>query len=85
MLHAKAFIVDDDISAFGSANVDTRSFRLSFEIGCFVKDRAKNLQIAEWYEDLLADSHEVSLAECEGRSTGEKLLESAAHLFSPML
>ncbi len=85
MLHAKAFIVDEDISAFGSANVDSRSFRLSFEISCFVKDRAKNRQITGWFEDLLADSHEVTLAECEARSTGEKLLESAAHLLSPML
>src|SRR5262249_57376876 len=32
MLHAKAFIVDSDLSCVGSANVDTRSFRLSFEI-----------------------------------------------------
>jgi len=85
MLHAKALIIDEDTSAVGSANVDTRSFRLSFEIGCFVKDRAKNRQIAEWYETLLADSHEVTLEECEARSTSEKLLESAAHLLSPML
>ncbi len=85
MLHAKAFLVDEDISAVGSANVDTRSFLLSFEIGCFIRDRQKSWQIATWYEDLLADSHEVTLAEAHGRSTGEKLLESAAHLFSPML
>jgi len=26
MLHAKAFIVDRDLSTVGSANVDTRSF-----------------------------------------------------------
>jgi cardiolipin synthase len=85
MLHAKAFVVDEDLSAFGSANVDSRSFRLSFEIGCFVKDRAKNLQLVDWYESLLQSSHEVTLAECNSRSTGEKLLESAAHLLSPML
>jgi cardiolipin synthase len=85
MLHAKTFVVDQNISSVGSANVDARSFRLNFEISCFVEDRAKNLQIAEWYEDLLADSHEVTLAETESRSTGEKLLESAAHLLSPML
>jgi cardiolipin synthase len=85
MLHAKAFLVDDDTSAVGSANMDSRSFVMSFEIGCFFKDRAKNAQISEWYQDLLADSHEVTLTECQSRSTGEKLLESAAHLFSPIL
>lgn len=85
MLHAKAFIIDEDLSTVGSANVDTRSFRLNFEVGCFLSDAAASACIATWYEDLLADSHMVTLAEVRGRSTGEKLLESAAHLFSPML
>jgi cardiolipin synthase A/B len=85
MVHAKAFVVDDDIAAVGSANVDTRSFRLNFEIGCFIKSRAKNQQVTEWLEDLFSHSHEVTLEECESRSTSEKLLESAAHLLSPML
>ena len=85
MLHAKAFVVDDDTCAVGSANVDSRSFRLSFEVGCFLKDRATNARLASWCEDLVADSHRVSSEECENRSTGEKLLESAAHLFSPLL
>lgn len=85
MLHAKAFVVDDDIATVGSSNVDTRSFRLNFEVGCFIKDRARNEQVATWLSALFADAHEVTLAECEARSTGEKLLESAAHLLSPML
>jgi cardiolipin synthase len=85
MIHAKAFLVDMDISCVGSANVDTRSFRLNFEIGCFISDRAKSEEVTRWYEALLERSHRVTLAEARGRSTGEKLLESAAHLFSPLL
>jgi cardiolipin synthase len=85
MLHAKAFIVDDDVSSVGSANVDTRSFRLSFEIGCVFKDGGTCARIANWYEGLLSASHRVTPEECERRSTPEKLLESAAHLLSPML
>jgi cardiolipin synthase len=85
MLHAKAFLIDEDISTVGSANVDTRSFRLNFEVGCFLSDLDAGKEIARWYEELLGDSHQVTLAEVRARSTGEKLLESAAHLFSPLL
>ncbi len=85
MLHAKAFLIDEDISTVGSANVDTRSFRLNFEIGCFLSDLTAGAKIAHWYEELLAGSHQVTLAEVRARSTSEKLLESAAHLFSPLL
>jgi cardiolipin synthase len=85
MVHAKAFVVDDDTSAVGSANVDSRSFRLSFEISCFLKDPAINARLGAWCEGLVADSHPVTRAECVNRSIGEKLLESAAHLFSPLL
>jgi cardiolipin synthase len=85
MLHAKAFIVDRDLSTVGSANVDTRSFKLNFEVGCFISSRETSAQIASWFEDLLADSHRVTVNEVRARSTSEKLLESAAHLFSPLL
>jgi cardiolipin synthase len=31
-VHAKTFVVDDDISIIGTANLDNRSFRLDFEV-----------------------------------------------------
>jgi cardiolipin synthase len=85
MLHAKAFLVDEDICTVGSANVDTRSFRLNFEVGCFISDVEKTAEMARWYSALLADSIVVTQDDVNRRSTSEKLLESAAHLFSPML
>jgi cardiolipin synthase len=85
MLHAKAFLVDEDIGSVGSANVDTRSFRLNFEVGCFLSDVEASARMTSWYEELLAHSHEVTLDEVRHRSTRARLLESAAHLFSPML
>ncbi|HEX7671223.1 MAG TPA: cardiolipin synthase [Polyangiaceae bacterium] len=85
MVHAKAFVVDDDTAAVGSANVDSRSFRLSFEISCFLKDPVMNDKLTAWCEGLVAGSHRVTREECENRSVGEKLFESAAHLFSPLL
>lgn len=85
MLHAKTFVVDADTCAVGSANVDTRSFRLNFEVSCVFKDEHTCHRISDWFEGLVSESHEVTLDECLNRSTGERLLESAAHLWSPLL
>lgn len=85
MLHAKALIVDDVISSVGSANVDTRSFRLSFEVGCVFHDRPTTATLVAWFSGLLAEARQISLTEVEQRSTLHKLAESAAHLLSPLL
>ena len=38
ILHQKALLVDDDLAAIGTANLDNRSFRLNFEILLLVAD-----------------------------------------------
>lgn len=85
MLHAKAFVVDDDLCSVGTANVDTRSFHLSFEVGCFMLSPALNAELSAWHAALVDDSDEIFLAELEGQSKLRTLLESAAHLASPLL
>lgn len=85
MLHAKALLVDDDITSVGTANLDTRSFRLSFEVGCFFASRSLNEQLWRWFEELKADSIPVSASELERAPVTRKLLESMAHLLSPLL
>jgi cardiolipin synthase A/B len=85
MMHAKAFVVDDLLTCVGSANVDNRSFRLNFEIGCLLHDEATTAALSAWFEELTESSTEVTLAAIEKGSTAQKLLESAAHLLSPLL
>jgi cardiolipin synthase len=85
MLHAKALIKDRDVFAVGSANVDNRSFRLNFEVTCFVSNEAKTKELSTWLEGLIALSREVTPDEVHNKSTAAKLLESAAHLASPLL
>ena len=38
-MHHKVILVDDDLAAVGTANLDNRSFRLNFEITVLVDDR----------------------------------------------
>ena len=85
MLHAKALLVDDSLVSVGTANLDTRSLRLSFEVGCFFASPALNRQLWEWFQDLRADSKSISREALRAAPTSRKLLESVAHLLSPLL
>lgn len=85
MLHAKALLVDASLVSVGTANLDTRSLRLSFELGCFFASAPLADRLLEWFQSLQADSNQVSLVELQGAPVTRKLLESMAHLLSPLL
>jgi len=85
MLHAKALLVDDEHISVGTANLDTRSFRLSFEVGCFFASKPLHAQLTRWFEELMSHSIAVSSEELHRAPVTRKLLESMAHLLSPLL
>jgi len=85
VLHAKAWLVDDDQSSVGTANVDSRSFRLSFEVICLFRCRELHAALTTWHEDLVAKSRRVSLDDIRRQSRVSALLESVANLLSPLL
>ncbi len=85
MVHAKALLTDDDIACIGTANIDSRSFRLSFEVGCFLASAELNEKLASWHASLVQDSVAVTTRSLERKPLVQKLGESAAHLFSPLL
>lgn len=84
-LHTKNLIIDDELSVVGSANVDTRSFRLNFELACFLHSRAVADTLASHFEQDLASSREVRLGDVERRSVFQKCVESGANLLCPLL
>lgn len=85
MLHAKALVQDDTLLSVGTANVDSRSFGLSFEVSCFISSAAMNRELSAWIEEISKASQEADLKSLEQKSTAQKLAESAAHLLSPLL
>lgn len=85
MLHAKVAVFDDDLVLVGSANIDSRSFRLNFEASCFVGGRELNQALAHVFEEDLRQCEEVHLADLERRFWGAKLVDATAHLLSPLL
>lgn len=85
VLHAKMMIVDDEWSIVGSANLDIRSFQLNFEANAVIKSKGIVRDIEELMRQCLEHSEAIHLESFQQRSTWEKLKESAARLFSPLL
>jgi cardiolipin synthase len=85
ILHEKLWVVDDGLTVVGSANLDNRSFRLNFEISCFVWNRELNARLARGFLRDLEDSREVTLRQVESEGYLQKLGEAAMNLLSPRL
>lgn len=85
MLHAKALVTDDSLGSIGTANIDSRSFRLSFEVGCFFASKELNGELANWHEGLTRGAIEVTREAIATKPLAHKLAESVAHLCSPLL
>jgi cardiolipin synthase len=84
-LHQKVFLVDDTLSAVGTANLDNRSLRLNFEVTALVYDRAFCGQVAQMLSADFARSRDVSSTTFGDLSLAMKLGSKAARLFSPVL
>lgn len=84
-LHAKTAVSDDAIAGIGSTNIDPRSLRLSFEVNAFIYDASVAQELRDTF---MADTHfcqELDLATWQRRSRFERLKESLARLFMPIL
>ena len=85
MFHAKATIFDDNLVLIGSANMDSRSFRLNFEVSCFAESQSLNRVLAAEFESGLEHSIERHSEDYQNRSWREQVVDAAAHLLSPLL
>ncbi len=83
MLHSKTIVVDNNFCMIGTANFDSRSFRLNFEVCAAMYGLPMNKKLANQFEvDLL--SSEIVLPKRK-RHFVEKLFEASARLLSPLL
>ena len=84
-VHTKLMLMDDAWSLIGSANLDTRSLRLNFELNLTVFDFDLAAEIKHSFDQALLVSHKVTLTELLQRGLPVKLLDNFARLFSPYL
>jgi cardiolipin synthase len=85
MYHCKVMIVDALWVSVGSTNFDNRSFALNDEANLNILDGAFARQQIEVFEDDLARSKAIALAQWEARPFREKVVEHAAALLSDQL
>ena len=77
-------MIDDDISAVGTANFDNRSFRLNFEIMAVVADPAFAVEVEQMLLADMENSVEMQPDDLEKKSFWFKLGTRLARLTAPI-
>ena len=83
MLHAKTMVIDDTVAVIGTANLDNRSFRLTFEVAAAFYAAGVIKHLSERFERDRRSSKPFPPRRRGPRIT--QLLESVARLTSPVL
>ena len=84
-LHSKAIVIDDFLSIVGSCNMDERSFTQNFEANAFIYEAKTALQLKKLFLHDTDNCEELTLKTWSARKKSQKLKESFARLFSPIL
>jgi cardiolipin synthase len=85
MQHAKTLLVDDELGMIGSANLDTRSFRLNFEVSLALYGRKRIADLAQSFERDLAHSERVPDDRRRRLDLSARIGEGVARILGPIL
>ncbi len=83
--HSKLLLIDGRYAHIGSANLDSRSLRLNFELNVEIADPRLVARLNRHAQGLRQRARTVSRAEIEGRPLGQRLRDATCWLFSPYL
>ena len=83
--HSKVIIMDGLVSSVGTANMDIRSFEQNFAVNLIIYDRNVSRQLGSDFLDDLKGSSEISIHRWKFRPKRDKIRESLARLFAPLL
>jgi cardiolipin synthase len=81
-LHAKTLVMDDEIASVGTANLDSRSLDINFELQAFIYDPKICSQMAGHFMKDLSESEECTLSSWKNRGIRHKILEPLGRLWS---
>ena len=84
-VHTKLIIIDHHYAQIGSANLDTRSLRLNFELMVEIYGRSVARDLLPHFESQLDGAREITLEEMASRPLALKLRDSFCWLFKPYL
>ncbi len=83
-LHQKVWLIDDDLAAVGTANLDNRSLRLNFEITLLFADKSFAATVADMFEKDFANSRPAPADELKKSSLLFRFSVRLARLFAPV-
>ncbi len=84
-LHQKALLIDHDSAAIGSMNLDSRSFRLNFEVSALVVERHFAAEVAAMLETDFSHARAVEPREYREAPYLHRVAMHVARLFDPLL
>lgn len=84
-LHSKTVVIDDKICSIGTANMDTRSCELNFEVNALIYSEEIAKKQREQFEKDMTLSKKLTVDEYLNRSTSVKFKEGFSKLFSSLL
>lgn len=84
LVHEKYIVIDEEVGAVGSSNMDIRSFELNLECIVLVYDHRTARTLARHHDELLENSKRVQLATWKRRGAWQSFLDSIARLTSAL-
>jgi len=83
-LHQKVMLIDDDLAAVGTANLDNRSMRLNFELTVLFADRPFAAQVARMLEEDFSHCQRATPGDLGRRNLFFQIAVRIARLLSPI-
>ncbi len=85
LLHTKSMVIDEEITIFGTANLDLRSFELNFEVSLIAFDPAFSAEMRALQRRYESQSDAITHAQWLARPWWRRTLENAMQVMSPLL
>jgi cardiolipin synthase len=85
LLHAKAMLVDEDITIFGTVNMDPRSFYLNLELSLILYEARIASALDVILDGYVERSQAIDPAAWAARSSTQRFLENLMRLAAPLL
>ena len=85
LLHTKAMLIDEDITVFGTVNMDLRSFYLNLELSLIIYEARINAQLGAVIDTYEGRSTVVGKEAWSARAPLQRFLENLLRLAGPLL
>src|SRR5699024_12448228 len=84
-MHAKTIVVDGEVASVGTTNIDTRSFKLNFEVNAVIYDQNVANELQQLFLRDCEHSTKLTMETYNKRSLLIRFKEGISRILSPIL